>query len=188
MVDIRDWIRRNDWIRQIANFNLVENNATASVLFILVVLLILAGNHYAGSALGLLLLGIFLIRKLPELKSLHILGLVSAEWRRQVERKELISVDASAESKQKIQEVESTSKQLLLDHKEKLPADVIAALQQMTSNATLAVEKLTIVESANTDVVALLRRGPVSWIHDGSTVTAYEERAPSLTIGSDNKK
>lgn len=190
MADIRDWFRRNDpWIRQIINFNLVETNITSSVLLILVVLLLLAGNIYAGSALGILLLAIFLIRKLPELKSLSVTGLFKAEWYKQVVLKERESADATAEVRPYVEEFKRVTKELL-DKKEylQIPSSVIQNIEKMNGTATVLDEKLTIVETANNEVKALLSRGPVSWI-DGNGVlhTAFEMSEPMLKIPPDEK-
>jgi hypothetical protein len=74
-----------------------------------------------------------------------------------------------------------------LSERQDLPPETIPALQQLNSTATLAGQKLTIVENANTALDALLSKGPVSWVEDGSTITLFKKGEPILKLGGDPK-
>jgi len=160
---------------------LLESEITLAVLLILAVVLVFQKNIAGAALLGGLFVSVVLFRTLPQMKSLKAFG-VEAQWFRDVKEKIEARNAGVAEVRTDLQHLTERTKVL-----EQRDLPIGPDLQQLNSIASSANEKLTIVESANTALDALLSKGPLSWVEDGGTITIVKMGGPTglIKVGDD---
>ena len=167
----------DNWLERLKAFKFLENDATALLQLVLSVVLALANRILGASLLAALFVAVVFFRTLPRMKSWKGLG-VEVQWFQEVTESFQASKTGTAELRSELQRI--TEEIGVLREQRDLPA-----LQQLSNSASLANQKLTIVESANTDLDMLLSKGPITWVHEGSTITIYKKGEPIIKVGGD---
>jgi hypothetical protein len=157
-----------NWLEQLKAFKFLEHDITSLVLLLLTVGFVFAGQIAGASLLFALFFTVSLFRTLPRMKSWKVLG-TEVEWYEAVKETALAITNGTAELHTDFQSI---------DKKFKIsPPD----LQQWSSIASSANEKLKVVESANTALDTLLSQGFRTWAEDGGTITISKGNEPGKT-------
>ena len=144
--------------------------------------LVLADRIAGASVLALLFVVVVLFRTLPRMKSLKALG-VEAEWFQEVTEKVHVSTTGTAELRAELRRMVEDIK--VLNERQDLPPETLPALQQLNSTASLANQKLTIVENANTALDTLLSKGTTFEFVPSSAHLTISRGEPILKVGGD---